>query len=70
MKNANQDIRYTAKDKGIKLWQIADRYGITDGNFSRMLRKELPPEKKERIFAIIEEIQTENAVKGANNYEI
>ena len=61
MQKTNQDIRAAAKNHGIKLWQIADRYGITDGNFSRLLRKELPPEKKERIFAIIEEIQTENA---------
>lgn len=60
MQKANIEIRTTAKEAGILLWQIADRYGITDGNFTRLLRKELPPEKKERIFEIIEELKAEN----------
>ena len=62
MKKANLDIRAAAAESGIMLWQIADRYGINDGNFTRLLRKELSPEKKDRILAIIEEIKAE---KGA-----
>lgn len=64
MTKANLDIRTAAAEAGIMLWQIADRYGINDGNFTRLLRRELPTEKKERIFAIIEEIKTE---KGATD---
>ena len=53
MAKANVDIRTAAEQAGIKLWQIADRYGVYDGNFSRLLRKELPTEKKEgRIQAV------------------
>lgn len=60
MKTANLDIRKAAAEAGVRLWQIADRYGINDGNFSRLLRKELSPEIKERVFAIIEELKSEN----------
>ncbi len=61
MMKANQEIRNAIAKAGIKYWQVADRYGINDGNFARLLRKELSPEKKERIFAIIEDIKSENA---------
>ncbi len=55
----NQDIRRTAAGAGVKLWQIADALGITDSSFSRKLRKELPPEEKEKIFSIIERLSQE-----------
>lgn len=53
---ANTDIRERAKSKGIKLWQIAEVLHINDGNLSRKLRRELPQDEKERIFAIIDEL--------------
>ena len=59
----NYDIKEAAKRAGIKLWQIADKLGINDGNFSRKLRKELNPEEKQKIFDIIAELQKEK--KGA-----
>lgn len=59
----NLDIKEAAKRAGIKLWQIADKLGINDGNFSRKLRKELNPEEKQKIFDIIAELQKEK--KGA-----
>jgi len=52
----NVDIRRAAGAAGVRLWQIAERLGITDGNFSRKLRNELEPDEKERIFAIIHEL--------------
>ena len=55
----NQDIRTEVKGAGLFLWQIADKIGITDGNFSRLLRKELPDEKKARIRAAISELRAE-----------
>lgn len=55
----NQDIRQTAAGAGVKLWQIADVLGIADCNFSRKLRKELPQEEKDHIFAIIERLSQE-----------
>lgn len=55
----NQEIRSAAKNAGICLWQVAAAYGISDGNFSRKLRKELPKEEKEKILAIIERLAQE-----------
>ena len=56
---SNVDVRQEAARKGVKLWQIADSLGMTDGNFSRKLRKELSPEMKEKVFSIIREIAGE-----------
>lgn len=55
----NVDIREKAEKSNVKLWQIADYLGITDGNFSRKLRKELPEEEKQKIFTIIKELEAE-----------
>ena len=55
----NLDVRRQAAVNGVKLWEIAEVLGITDSNFSRKLRKELPQEEKERIFGIIEELSRE-----------
>ena len=55
----NQDIRTAAKEAGVFLWQVAARYGINDGNFSRKLRKELPVEEKQKILGIIESLAQE-----------
>lgn len=57
--SANPDIRKTAKQAGVRLWQIAERFGVNDGNFSRKLRRELPPEEKEKILGIIAELAAE-----------
>ena len=53
----NQEVRQVAAVNKIKLWQIADAIGMCDSNFSRLLRKELPPEKKARILSAIKHIQ-------------
>jgi|GEM_PF-1550047 len=53
---ANKDIRRAAGAAGIRLWQIAEKLKLTDGNFSRKLRRELPPQEKERILRIIQEL--------------
>ena len=55
----NSDIREAALKNGVRLWQIADRLNINDGNFSRKLRKELPAEEKRKIFEIINSLALE-----------
>ena len=59
MTQANQKIRRTAAGAGVKLWQIANRLGITDSYFSRLLRKELPADKQAEIMQIIAELEQE-----------
>lgn len=53
---ANDDIRYEAARRGVRLWQIAEAIGINDGNFSRKLRHELPAEDKARILEAIRSV--------------
>ena len=57
----NLDIRKTAKEKGVYLWQIADYLGMYDTNFSKLLRKELPTNKREEILQIIDELAKKEA---------
>ena len=56
----NRDIRRAAAFSGVCLWQIADSLGITDANFSRKLRRELPADEKEKIMQIIKNISGED----------
>lgn len=53
----NRDIRTEATKAGVKLWQIAEKLGLSDSSFSRKLRKELNIEEKTKIIAIIAEIK-------------
>ena len=53
----NLDIREDAKRSNVKLWQIADKLNISDNWFSRLLRHELPDEKKEEIRSAIKELK-------------
>lgn len=59
----NMKIREAAKQAGVYLWEIAERFGCNDGNFSRRLRRELPKDEQRRILAIIAELAAEK--KGA-----
>ncbi len=61
----NTEIREKAKQYGVKLWEIAEKLGLNDGNFSRKLRKELSKEEKQTIFRIIDEIASEKKTAAA-----
>ena len=52
----NLVIRKAAKEHGVRLWQIAERLGVNDGNFSRRLRRELPEQETIRILEIIKSL--------------
>lgn len=54
---SNQEIRKAITDSKLKYWQIAYQLQMNDGNFSRLLRKELPDRKKEQIKKIILELK-------------
>jgi len=56
----NEDVRSLVKEVGVKLWQVAEKLNLNDGNFSRKLRKELSPDDKKRVYAAIEELTKEN----------
>jgi len=54
---ANQDIRKVIKESRVKYYEVADRLGITDSSFSRLLRYELDSEYKYEIFKVIEKMK-------------
>ena len=60
----NTEIREKAKQAGVCLWEVAEEYGMNDGNFSRKLRKELPQEEKKNILEIIDRLSKER--QGVN----
>lgn len=45
----NQTLKDRIKGNGLKLWEVAYALGMTDGNFSRLLRVELSDEKRQQI---------------------
>ena len=55
----NKEIREAARAAGVHLWQVAEAYGVTDGNFSRKLRREFSAAEKEKILGMIERIARE-----------
>ncbi len=55
----NKIIREAANTANVKLWEVAERYGCNDSNFSRKLRRELPQCEQEKILRIIAEIAAE-----------
>ena len=57
--NTNLKIREAACNADVRLWEIAERIGLNDGNFSRKLRKELPEEEQHKILQIIDELVRE-----------
>ena len=57
----NTEVREYARNNGVRLWQIAERMGLCDGNFSRKLRKEFSAEEKALVIAIIDDL-----AKGGN----
>ncbi len=57
--NTKSDLKCYAHDKGVKFWEVAEKLGVNDGNFSRLLRKELTEEKKAEIKNIIDIIALE-----------
>ena len=56
---ANMEVRKAAKEAGVCLWQVAEKLGVSDGNFSRKLRRELPAEDREKVLSIIRELSLE-----------
>ena len=56
----NVEIREYAKEHKINLWQVSEYLGYAhETAFSRVLRHELPEDKKAEIKTIIDELAAE-----------
>lgn len=53
------EIKKSILAAGLKIWQVADKFGCTDGNFSRKLRKEFSAADTEKVLSIIDELKAE-----------
>lgn len=57
----NQDIRNEAKEKGVFLYEVAHKLGVSEPTMVRWLRFELPADKKAKILKTISELSIEKA---------
>lgn len=55
----NKDIRNSIQHAGLNHWEIADQLKIHEGTFSRMLRKELPEDRKKEVKEAIRRAEEE-----------
>jgi predicted XRE-type DNA-binding protein len=54
---ANEDLKNVIKESRIRQWEIAQKLGMADSNFSKLLRTELSNEKKTEILKVIEDLK-------------
>ena len=69
MKLSNNDLREMAKAKNVRFWEIAEKMKISDPTMTRLLRKELPKEEKEKMILIINQIEKERSWSRRNHNE-
>ena len=60
MRKLNRDIRDYAAAHGIWLWLVAERVGLSDYRLSRLMRRELSPDFKAKLFEAIDQLATED----------
>lgn len=53
------EIKQLIHSEGLKCWQVAELWGLCDGNFSRRLRKPFNEQEAERIKSIIKELKAQ-----------
>lgn len=59
MHKENYDIKKLADSKGIKMWEIADVYGLHESNFCKLMRYPLNDKNRTRIKKIINDLAKE-----------
>lgn len=50
------EIRQKILENGLKIWQVAEAYGVADTTFSKYLRKSFSEENTKKVLAIIEKL--------------
>ena len=55
------EVKAMIRNSGVKLWEVADKLGMNDGNFSRRLRKPFSTEEVKRITEITESLASSRA---------
>ena len=55
-KLANEEIRERIRLVRLRHYEVAVALGVGESTFVRMLRQDLPEEKRERVLAVIEQL--------------
>lgn len=50
------EIRQKIIESGLKIWQVAEAYGVADTTFSKYLRKGFNEENTRKVLSIIEKL--------------
>lgn len=50
------EVKQLILSNGLKCWQVAELWGLNDGNFSRRLRKPFNEEEVKRVKSIIQKL--------------
>lgn len=58
----NEDIKYTIKSSGLYLCRVAQKLGLFEHAFYRLLQKELNEENRNAIYKAIDELVKEKQV--------
>ena len=53
------EVKQLILASGVKCWQVAELWGLSDGNFSRRLRKPFSEAEVERVKQIIADIKAQ-----------
>lgn len=61
MVKCNKDLRDHAVKKRVFLWRAAERVGISDYRLSRLMRRELSPDLKNKLLRAIDELELEDS---------
>lgn len=61
MVKCNKDVRDHAVKKRVFLWRAAERVGISDYRLSRLMRRELSPDLKNKLLRAIDELELEDS---------
>lgn len=54
-----EEVKKLIFSNGLKCWQVAYAWGVSDGDFSRKLRKPFNEEEIQKLYGIIEKLKTE-----------
>lgn len=56
---ANEKIKAEALVKGVRHYQIAEKLGVSDATFYRMMRHDLTPDQTQHVINLIDDIAHE-----------
>ena len=54
------EVKAFILEQGVRLWQVAQKLNMNDGNFSRKLRNNFTEEEVKQVETIVQELKAKN----------